>query len=128
VFSLNVTSVVGLGLGIDYSLLVVNRFREELRRGRSPEDAVAATVGTAGLATVVSGGTVAIGFGALTLSRPNVLWSMGVGGAIVVAVSVLASLTLIPALLAIVGRRIDRLSLPFARGRNTAGFWRALAG
>src|SRR6266487_2995596 len=62
VFSLNVTSVVGLGLGIDYSLLIVNRFREELRRGRDLQEAVAVTVGTAGVATVVSGGTVAIGF------------------------------------------------------------------
>ncbi|HSR26518.1 MAG TPA: MMPL family transporter, partial [Candidatus Eisenbacteria bacterium] len=115
VFSLNITSVVGLGLGIDYSLLIVNRFREELRRGRRVDAAVAATVGTAGLSTVVSGGTVAIGFGALTLSRLNVLWSIGAGGAIVVAVSVLASLTLIPALLAVFGRHVDRLSLPFAR-------------
>jgi trehalose monomycolate/heme transporter len=127
VFSLNVTSVVGLGLGIDYSLLVVNRFREELRRGRDVETAVAVTVGTAGLATVVSGGTVAIGFGALTLSRLNVLWSMGLGGAIVVVISVLASLTLIPALLAVFGRHVDRLALPFARGTGSGRFWHGLA-
>jgi uncharacterized membrane protein YdfJ with MMPL/SSD domain len=128
VFSLNITSVVGLGLGIDYSLLIVNRFREEIRRGRDVEAAVATTVGTAGLATVVSGGTVAIGFGALTLSRLNVLWSIGVGGALVVAVSVLASLTLIPALLAVFGRHVDRLSLPFARNTGGGRFWHALAG
>jgi uncharacterized membrane protein YdfJ with MMPL/SSD domain len=127
VFSLNVTSVLGLGLGIDYSLLVVNRFREELRRGASREEAVAATMGTAGVATVVSGGTVAIGFGALMLSHLNVLWSIGVGGALVVAVSVLASLTLIPALLALFGARVDRLALPFTRGRDTSGFWHGLA-
>jgi putative drug exporter of the RND superfamily len=127
VFSLNVTSVLGLGLGIDYSLLVVNRFREELRRGESREEAVAATMGTAGIATVVSGGTVAIGFGALMLSHLNVLWSVGVGGALVVAVSVLASLTLIPALLAVFGSGVDRLALPFTRGHDTSGFWHALA-
>jgi RND superfamily putative drug exporter len=127
VFSLNVTSVLGLGLGIDYSLLVVNRFREELRRGVSKEDAVAATIGTAGIATVVSGGTVAIGFGALMLSHLNVLWSVGIGGALVVAVSVLASLTLIPALLAVFGTGVDRLSLPFTRDRDTSRFWHALA-
>ncbi|HXM55960.1 MAG TPA: MMPL family transporter [Candidatus Dormibacteraeota bacterium] len=127
VFSLNITSVVGLGLGIDYSLLIVNRFREEIRRGRDVEAAVATTVGTAGLATVVSGGTVAIGFGALTLSRLNVLWSIGAGGALVVAVSVLASLTLIPALLAVFGRNVDRLSLPFARTMGGGRFWHALA-
>jgi trehalose monomycolate/heme transporter len=127
VFSLNVSSVLGLGLGIDYSLLVVNRFREELRRGRDLEAAVATTVGTAGLATLVSGGTVAIGFGALTLSRLNVLWSMGIGGAIVVLVSVLASLTLIPALLAVFGRHVDRLALPFARPGGPGRFWHGLA-
>jgi len=126
VFSLNVTSVVGLGLGIDYSLLIVNRFREELRRGRDLQEAVAVTVGTAGVATVVSGGTVAIGFGALTLSRLNVLWSMGLGGAIVVLVSVLASLTLIPALLAIFGRHVDRFALPIVRGGG-GRFWHGLA-
>lgn len=126
-FSLNVSAVVGLGLGIDYSLLVVNRFREEMRRGRDLEDAVATTVATAGVATVLSGGTVAIGFGALMLSHLNVLWSMGLGGVLVVAVSVLASLTLIPALLAIAGRRIDSLALPFTRGRDTAPFWQGLA-
>jgi RND superfamily putative drug exporter len=126
VFSLNVSSIIGIGLGIDYSLLVVNRFREELRRPSSVEDAVAATVGSAGVATLVSGGTVAIGFGALMLSRLNVVWSMGLGGALVVLVSMLASLTLIPALLSAFGASIDRLALPFTR-RGTAGFWHGLA-
>ncbi|MDP9247786.1 MAG: MMPL family transporter, partial [Candidatus Dormibacteraeota bacterium] len=128
IFSLNVTSVLGLGLGIDYSLLVVNRFREELRKGASKEQAVAATVATAGLATLVSGGTVAIGFGALMLSHLNVLWSIGLGGALVVAVSVIASLTLIPALLAAFGGKVDRLALPFTRGRDSSPFWHGLAG
>jgi uncharacterized membrane protein YdfJ with MMPL/SSD domain len=127
VFALNVSSVIGLGLGIDYSLLVTNRFREELRGGATVEEAVATTAGTAGVATVISGGTVMIGFGALLLARLNVLWSMGVGGIIVVAASVLASLTLIPALLALFGRRIDSLALPFTRGRDTRRFWHALA-
>jgi uncharacterized membrane protein YdfJ with MMPL/SSD domain len=127
IFSLNVTTVLGLGLGIDYSLLVVNRFREELRKGLPKEEAVAATMATAGVATVVSGGTVAIGFGALMLSHLNVLWSVGMGGALVVAVSVLASLTLIPALLAAFGAGVDRFALPFTRGRDTSRFWHGLA-
>jgi len=127
VFALNVSSVIGLGLGIDYSLLVTNRFREELRGGATVEQAVATTAGTAGVATVISGGTVMIGFGALLLARLNVLWSMGLGGVIVVAASVLASLTLIPALLTLVGGRIDSLALPFTRGRDTRRFWHALA-
>jgi uncharacterized membrane protein YdfJ with MMPL/SSD domain len=127
VFSLNVTSVVGLGLGIDYSLLVVNRFREELRGGAGLQPAVATTVATAGLATLVSGGTVAIGFGTLTLSHLNVLWSMGIGGAVVVVVSVVASLTLIPAVLAVFGPRVDSLALPFTRGLDATRFWHSLA-
>ena len=127
VFSLNVSSVVGLGLGIDYSLLLTNRFREELRRGASLEQAVATTSATAGVATLISGGTVMIGFGALMLSRLNVLWSMGLGGVIVVAASVLASLTLLPALLALAGPRVDSLALPFTRGRDTRRFWHGLA-
>ena len=127
IFSLNVTSILGLGLGIDYSLLVASRFREEIRAGVPVEQAVATTVGTAGRATVVSGGTVAIGFGALMLSRLNVLWSIGLGGAVVVVISVLASLTLIPALLAVFGAHIDRLALPFTRGRDTRRFWHRLA-
>lgn len=129
VFALDVTSVVGLGLGIDYSLLVVSRFREELAAGRPLEEAVSETVGTAGVATVISGGTVMIGFGSLLLARLNVLWSMGLGGALVVGVSVLASLTLIPALLALFGRHIDRLSLPVARPEvGGSRFWHLLAG
>jgi uncharacterized membrane protein YdfJ with MMPL/SSD domain len=127
VFALNVSSVIGLGLGIDYSLLVTNRFREELRKSATVEQAVATTAATAGVATVISGGTVMIGFGALLLARLNVLWSMGLGGVIVVAVSVLASLTLIPALLTLFGRHIDRLALPFTRGRDTRRFWHGLA-
>jgi trehalose monomycolate/heme transporter len=127
VFALNVSSVVGLGLGIDYSLLVVNRFREELQAGATREAAVATTMATAGVATVISGAVVAIGFGALLLTHLNVLQSIGLGGGLVVAISVLSSLTLIPALLALFGDRIDSLALPFTRGRDTRRFWHRLA-
>jgi len=127
VFALNVSSVIGLGLGIDYSLLITNRFREEVRAGATIEKAVATTAATAGVATVISGGTVMIGFGALLLARLNVLWSVGFGGVIVVAASVLASLTLIPALLVLFGRHIDRFALPFTQGRDTRAFWHGLA-
>ncbi|MBO0708501.1 MAG: MMPL family transporter, partial [Candidatus Dormibacteraeota bacterium] len=127
IFALNVSTILGLGLGIDYSLLVVNRFREELRAGTERSEAVATTVATAGVATLISGSTVAIGFGALMLSRLNVVWSIGLGGVIVVAISVVSSLTLIPALLAIFGGAVDRLALPFVRGRDTRPFWHGLA-
>ncbi|HEX6547567.1 MAG TPA: MMPL family transporter [Candidatus Dormibacteraeota bacterium] len=127
VFALNISSVVGIGLGIDYSLLVVNRFREEMRGGAAVQAAVSTTVATAGVATAVSGATVLIGFGSLMLTRLNVLWSIGLGGAIVVGVSIVSSLTLIPALLATFGRHLDRLTLPIARGRDTRRFWHGLA-
>jgi RND superfamily putative drug exporter len=127
IFALNVSTVIGLGLGIDYSLLVTNRFREEMRAGATVEQAVATTAGTAGVAILISGGTVLIGFGALMLSHLNTLWSMGLGCAVVVAASILASLTLIPALLALFGRNVDRLALPFTRGRDTRAFWHGLA-
>ena len=105
-----------------------DRDGDRRQAGEDREQAVATTVGTAGLATVISGGTVAIGFGALMLSHLNVLWSMGAGGAMVVAISVLASLTLIPALLAVFGSRVDSLALPLTRGRDTSAFWHGLAG
>lgn len=127
IFALNVSTILGLGLGIDYSLLVVNRFREELRAGAERQEAVARTVATAGVATLISGSTVALGFGALMLSRLNVVWSIGLGGVIVVAFSVISSLTLIPALLAVVGGAVDRLALPFIHGRDTRRFWHGLA-
>lgn len=127
IFALNVSTILGLGLGIDYSLLVVNRFREELRAGTERSQAVATTVATAGVATLISGSTVAIGFGALMLSRLNVVWSIGLGGVVVVAISVVSSLTLIPALLALFGGAVDRLALPFVRGRDTRPFWHGLA-
>jgi len=127
VFALNVTTVLGLGLGIDYSLLVVNRFREEVRAGRSPEEAVVVTVRSAGTATALSGGAVLIGCGALLLSPINELSSMGLGAATVAALSVVASMSLIPALLAASARRIDRLALPFVRQDRHWFAWAGLA-
>lgn len=127
VFALNISSALGIGLGIDYSLLMVNRFREEMRATPDVESSVVRTAATAGTATLVSGATVMIGFGALMLSRLNVLWSQGLGGVLVVGCSLLASLTLIPALLGIFGRHIDRLTLPVARNRDTSRFWDRLA-
>ena len=128
VFALSTASIFGIGFGIDYSLLVVSRFREELRARRNVEQAVAATVGTAGATILVSGGAVAIGFGALMLSGRDLLWSIGLGGLVAVEVCVLASLTLIPALLAILGGRVDRLAIRLSRAESGGRFWSRLAG
>jgi len=109
VFVLNITTMVGLGVGIDYSLLIVTRFREELDRGLRPADAAARTLATAGSAVVTSGLTVIVGFLALALTTPLTdTRSVGVGGVLVVAVAVLLAVTLLPAALALLGRQIDR--------------------
>ncbi len=108
VFVLNMTTMIGLGVGIDYSLLVVTRFREELGRGLRPLKAAVTTMLTAGRAVVTSGLTVVVGFGALLFTPLIETRSVGIGGLVVVGVAVLLSVTLLPALLAILGREIDR--------------------
>lgn len=107
IFVLNLTTMVGLGVGIDYSLLIVTRFREELRRGQRRRDAAIRTMQTAGLAVFTSGLTVMVGFAALLITPLTDTRSVGLGGLIVVAVAVLLALTLLPALLAILGKEID---------------------
>lgn len=106
VFALNITSMLGLSLGIDYSLLIVNRFREELATG-SVEQAVVRTVDTAGRAVFFSGLTVCISLICLLLFPILLLQSLGVAGSLVVILSVAASVTLLPALLSFVGHRIN---------------------
>lgn len=108
VFVLNLTSMIGLGVGIDYSLLMVTRFREELNRGLRSREAAVQTVVTAGSAVITSGLTVVVGFSALLFTPLVDTRSVGVGGLVVVAVSVLLCTTLLPAVLATVGRSIDR--------------------
>ncbi|HEU4649023.1 MAG TPA: MMPL family transporter [Gemmatimonadales bacterium] len=107
VFVLNMTTMIGLGVGIDYSLLVVTRFREELSRGKRRREAAVNTMLTAGMAVVTSGLTVVVGFAALLFTPLIETRSVGLGGLVVVAVAVLLSTTLLPALLALVGRGID---------------------
>src|SRR6266850_1534155 len=141
VFVLNITTMVGLGVGIDYSLLIVTRFREELNRGLSPSDAAIRTVETAGSAVITSGLTVVVGFAALVTTPLSDTRSVGVGGLLVVAVAVLLATTFLPEGLAILGRNIDRpkwLTRPLARFHAPTGWerwarwlghrpWRAVA-
>ena len=107
IFVLNITTLFGLGLGVDYSLFMVSRFREELAHGRNVEDAVAATVATAGRAVIFSGLTVSIGLFGLTFFRVYVLSSVGIAGVLVVLLAVIAAITLLPAALAIIGPNIN---------------------
>jgi RND superfamily putative drug exporter len=108
IFVLTMTTMIGLGVGIDYSLLVVTRFREEMHRGKRRREAAVSTLLTAGGAVVTSGLTVVVGFAALLFTPLIETRSVGLGGLVVVGVAVLLATTLLPALLAILGREIDR--------------------
>ena len=115
IFVLNITTLFGLGLGVDYSLFIVSRFREELARGRPVDEAVAVSIATAGRAVVFSGLTVSIGLSGLIFFRINMLRSVGMGGVLVVILAVLAAITLLPAALSIIGTRINALPVRFPR-------------
>ena len=134
IFVLNITTLFGLGLGVDFSLFIVSRFREELARGRSVEEAVAITVNTAGRAVTFSGLTVSIGLLGLILFPINMLSSVGLGGMLVVLLAVLAAITLLPAALSILGTRVNSLPvrLPHLWRRRQPltehhGFWYRLS-
>jgi RND superfamily putative drug exporter len=134
IFVLNLATLLGLGLGVDYSLLMTSRFREEMAaRAADPPDkrvagAVEATVQTAGRAVFFSGLTVLLGLAGLVLFEFMILRSVGIAGAIVVLLAAVSALTLLPALLAIVGGRIDRLAIRRVVPRDDPnGPWARLA-
>ncbi|HUD76991.1 MAG TPA: MMPL family transporter [Streptosporangiaceae bacterium] len=131
IYSVNITTILGLGLGIDYGLFVVTRFREELHRQPTVEQAVARTVATAGRTVAVSGITVAAALTSLMLFPEDFLRSMGYGGVATVAVDVIAALTVLPALLAVLGHRVNALRIRRSVQRpvkdETSGAWYRLA-
>ncbi|MCU1599391.1 MAG: family transporter, partial [Frankiales bacterium] len=119
--------LVGLGLAIDYALVVIFRFRDELREGNDVESALVETLTHAGRSVLVSGSTVAIGLLALVAIPLPLIRSVGIGGILIPAVSVLASLTLLPALLAVLGHRINKVRVMpkrlLDRGHAEDGAW-----
>jgi len=120
--------MIGLGLGIDYSLLVVSRFREELRAGHERELAARRALGHAGPTILLSGFAVAIGFSALAVMPVNELRSVAVGGLLVTGVSMLVATTLLPGLLAVLGHRVDAGRVRLSRRESrSGGGWRAWA-
>ena len=122
----NVISMLGLGLGVDYALLTVSRFREAISAGLGPEDAATAAVRHAGHTILLSGLAVAVGFTALLDIPLNELRSIAVGGLIVVAFGVLLATTLLPGVLAWAGAKLERGQLPRAlRVSEHAAWWRA---
>ena len=133
IFTLNLATMLGLGLAVDYSLFVTSRFREERRQEhRSLEDAIARSVATAGRAVFFSGLSVLVGLAGLCIFPLMFLRSVGIAGIIVVAVSTLGALTLLPATLSILGPSLDRFSIPVLTKLTTDdhaehGFWHGLA-
>ena len=120
-------ALVGLGVAIDYALLMIFRFRDELREGNDVESALVETMTHAGRSVIISGSTVAIGLLAMILMPLPLLRSMGIGGMLIPVVSVLASLTLLPAMLAGLGERINSIRVMprrlIDRGHPEDGAW-----
>jgi RND superfamily putative drug exporter len=108
IYALNLTTGMGLGLGIDYALLMVNRFREELHHGKSTEDAIITTLKTAGKTVFYSGLTVLVTLLSLTFFPLGFLKSFGYAGVSVVALAVFGALFGLPPILAIVGHKVDK--------------------
>ncbi len=137
VFSINVITLLGTGLAIDYALFIISRFREEL--AQLPEDdpkasahAIRVTMATAGRTVLFSGLTVAAAMSSLLIFPQNFLRSLGYGGMAAVLVAVVAAITVLPAILMLLGRRIDAGRLPWRRHRPVAvdsdhGAWARLA-
>lgn len=128
VFAMNLTTGLGLGLGIDYSLFVVNRYREELRNGATVEEAVAISIKTAGRTVLYSAITVILSLSALLLFPMYFLRSFAYSGIAVVAFAALATLVMLPALLAVIGLRINKWSWTKERTKAAEdGFWHKVA-
>ena len=118
IFAVNIVTMLGLGLAIDYGLFVVSRFREEVRSGKDTEAALRRTMATAGRTVAFSGLTVAISLASLLFFPQVFLRSMGFGGMAAVLVAMIGALTVLPALLAVLGPRVDSLRIPFLHRRT----------
>jgi RND superfamily putative drug exporter len=123
IFALNVCAFLGLGLSIDYALLMVQRFREELALGRATRDAVVVTLDTAGHAVWVSGLTVAVSLLVLVWVPVPLLRSVALGGVLAVATALLGALVALPALLAWLGPRVNRFAVARTEDSGPSPFW-----
>ena len=133
VYVTNIVTLIGLAIAIDYSMLVVFRYREELEKGySSPKEALVETMRTAGRATLFSGAVVAVGLALLVFMPLPFMRSMGVGGLLVPLFSIAASATFLPALLSVMGTKVNRLrvipkSILEHRAEGRTGVWARLA-
>ena len=130
IFVVNIVAGMGLALGIDYALFVVSRLREERAAGHGPAEAIAVAGATAARAVAFSGVAVAVALSSMLFPPDSVLRSLGAGASIVAVVSVLGALTLLPALLGLLGDRIEAGRLPFGggTGEREGRFWSRVAG
>jgi putative drug exporter of the RND superfamily len=121
VFAINMVSMMGLATGIDYSLFIISRFREERAHGRGKLDAIGVAGGTASRAVLFSGLTVILALLGLLIVPTNIFASLAIGAILVVGMSVVAALTLLPAVLSILGDRVNSLKLPYLGRRILDG-------
>jgi RND superfamily putative drug exporter len=134
VFAINLVTGLGIGLGIDYSLFVVSRYREEIARGRVGVEALKRTLGSAGRTVAFSALTVAVAMAALLVFPQRFLYSMGVGGVFVALLSAVSALVFLPTLIAFLGPRVNALAPAFLRRASEraavgekSGFWYRLS-
>ena len=129
VYANNIVSLLGIGLSVDYSLFIVNRFREELDNGHDRRTAVAMTSATAGRAIFFSGLTVIAGLLGMLFFDNTGLPSLGWGGICATFVALTSSIVLLPALLSLLGERVNSLKVPFSAGTRSSesGFWSWIA-
>lgn len=126
-YTVNITSLIGLGVAIDYSLFMVTRFRESLARGATVEEAVILAVETSGRAVAFSGLAVMVGLSGLLFYWGSYLATMGIAGALVVGLAVLFALSFLPAVLAVLGRHIDAARVPLPSLTMRPGLWHGVA-
>jgi len=126
-WTVSMVSLIGIAVTIDYSLFIVSRFKEELSNGSSERDAVAKMMDTAGRAVLYSGATVAVGLCSLFYFNATHMPSMGFGGAVAVAFALIYSLTVLPAILCMLGDRVNDLRVPVPETWSREGFWRDFA-
>ena len=129
-FVVNMITMIGLAVGIDYSLFIVSRYREERARGLDKVDAIAAAGATAGRTVLLSGMAVVLAITGLLITPSSVFQSVGVGVILVVIAAVLASMTLLPAILGLMGDKVNAIRIPLVQRRKvgqpaeaSAGFW-----
>lgn len=111
-FATELAAMIGIGVGIDYALLIVTRYRQSLKEGHEPEEAVVTAINTAGRSVLFAGTTVVISLAGMLLMGISFIQGLGIGAAAVVLVTMAASITLLPAVLGFVGTNIDKFKIP----------------